>query len=380
MSQPSTDKQSSGSSSDGLSKNDVNLLLEDSSANSRVTVLDKIAKQYSTGSFKEKELIYAEQIFRLMMKDTETKVRQALSERVKDNPDIPRDIVLHLARDVEEVSIPVLQVSDVLSDADLIQIIESSPNIQKMLTIADREKVSTRVADILVESQQPEVVKTLLDNDGADISEKTYGKIIEEFSNDEQIKSSMIDRPSLPMSVVEKLVQHVSDALATKLESKYKIEKTGSLKKEARESITLDLLTYPQSDYDIEQAVAQMMSYGRLSPSMILSALCRGYLGFFEIALARLANIPKINARKLIHDKGRLGFRALYDKTQLPESMFDAVRLVLRVVEDMENGDKVPGTSQYANELVNRILKGADGQDVENLPYVIALIRQAAGT
>ena len=376
MSQPSTDKQSS----EGLSKNDVALLLQDGSANSRVTVLDKIAKQYSTGSFKEKELIYAEQIFRLMMKDAEVKVRHALSERVKDNPDIPRDIVLHLARDVEEVAIPVLEVSEVLSDSDLIQIIESSPEVRKLLTIAERDQVSARVSDILVESAEPEVVKTLLDNDGADISEKTYGKIIEEYSNHDEIKSSMIDRASLPMSVVEKLVNHVSDSLAAKLESKYKIEKVGGIKKEARESITLDLLTYPQSDYDIEQAITQMMSYGRLTPTMILSALCRGYLGFFEISLARLANIPKVNARKLIHDKGRLGFRALYDNTQLPEGMFDAVRLVLRVVQDMENGDKVPGTTQYANELVNRILKGADGQEVENLPYVIALIRQAAGT
>lgn len=377
MSQPSTDKQSS----EGLSKSDVALLLQDGSAGSRVSVLDKIAKQYSSGSFKERELIYAEQIFRLMMKDAEVKVRQALSDRVKDNPDIPRDIVLHLARDVEEVAIPVLEVSEVLSDSDLIQIIESSPEVRKLLTIAERDQVSARVSDVLVESAQPEVVKSLLDNDGADISEKTYGKIIEEYSNHDDIKSSMIERSSLPMSVVEKLVNHVSDSLAAKLESKYNIGKVGtSIKKEARESITLDLLTYPQSDYDIEQAITQMMSYGRLTPTMILSALCRGYLGFFEISLSRLANIPKVNARKLIHDKGRLGFRALYDKTQLPESMFDAVRLVLRVVQDMEKGDKVPGTAQYANELVNRILKGADGQDVENLPYVIALIRQAAGT
>jgi len=370
------DGQSQEGSGDHLSMKDVERLMEDRSADSRINVLEKIASQYTDGGFKDREYIFAEQIFRLMMKDAEVKVRQTLAHQLKDNADIPRDIVLHLAKDVEEVSLPVLHASDVLSEADLIQIVETSREISKLLAISDRDTVTERVSEALVDSKSEEVVKTLLKNEGARISENAYSQILSDFSGKEEITSAMVQRAQMPISIVEKLVEHVSASMAQDLQKRYKIE--DKKLDQVRETITLDLMNFPQNEELVEQTVMQMISGNRLSPSIILSSICRGYLAFYEVSLAKLAGIPKSNARKLIHDKGPLGFRALYSKTQLPESMFDAVRLVLRVVKEMDEDDLVPGSSEYANELVGRILKMAEGQQVDNLPYVIALIRQAA--
>lgn len=376
MSQPSTEQNES--SDNELSQADVARLLQNDSADARINVLDKIAKHYNEGEFQETEYVFAEQIFRLMMKDAEERVRHTLAEHVKNNPEIPRDVVLHLAKDVEEVALPILEASEVLNEADLIQIIESSREVSKLCAISDREDVSDRMSDALVESSQPEVVKTLLKNEKAKINENTFERIIDGFADNEDVTSAMATRSTLPVNVVEKLVNHVSGAIAEKLQQRYDIKSSG-LQQQVHDSVTLDFLSYNQTDAEIEKVVNQMIHTKRLTPSIILSGLCRGYLHFFEISLARMADIPKVNARKLIHDKGPLGFKALYVKAHLPESMFEAIRIVLRVIKAMEEEETRPGTTQYANALVSQVLKAAEGKDIDNLPYVIALIRQAAG-
>ena len=76
--------------------------------------------------FAGREREIAEQIFRLLVKDTALAVREALAARIKNNPEIPRDIVLHMAADVEQVAVPVLEASAVFSDADLVRALMGS--------------------------------------------------------------------------------------------------------------------------------------------------------------------------------------------------------------------------------------------------------------
>jgi len=91
-----------------LTASDVERLLKDDSADSRVSVLEKVSKHYNADNFGERERDIAEQIFRLLMKDTVVRVRETLSERIRENPNIPRDIVFHMANDVDSVALPVL--------------------------------------------------------------------------------------------------------------------------------------------------------------------------------------------------------------------------------------------------------------------------------
>ena len=58
-----------------------------------------------------------------MIKDAEVRVREALAQNLKENPDLPHDVALSLAQDVDQVALPILQFSDVLTDDDLIEII-----------------------------------------------------------------------------------------------------------------------------------------------------------------------------------------------------------------------------------------------------------------
>ncbi|HLO75939.1 MAG TPA: hypothetical protein VK196_05730, partial [Magnetospirillum sp.] len=106
-----------------LREEDVARLLANPSADTRVEIAGKIAEQHSALSKSQRKL--AEDIFRLMVKDAEVRVRQALSRQLKENPLVPHDVAISLARDVDAVALPMLQFSEVLTDEDLIEIVKS---------------------------------------------------------------------------------------------------------------------------------------------------------------------------------------------------------------------------------------------------------------
>lgn len=361
-----------------LTASDVERLLKDDSADSRASVLEKVTRHYNAENFGERERDIAEHIFRLLMKDTALRVRETLAERLKENPGIPRDIVMHMASDVDSVALPVLAVTQVLSDSDFVKIIEATRDLDKLTTISQRPQVSERVSEALVETKYPDVITSLLSNDGASIAERSLEKVMNEFRNDAGVIAAMAERSTLPLPLVERLVNEASSAVAEQLKAKYKlaIEQIDQETAASRDDIMLRMLKHDLPDDEVMALVRQMASLERLTPSLVMTALCRGQLTFFTAAMAHYAHVPLPNARKLIGDKGDFGFRGIYDKSGLPESMFEAIRLILQVVKELDGGEAVPGSLIYANQLAQNVLAHADGRDIEYLPYFLALIRQ----
>jgi uncharacterized protein (DUF2336 family) len=362
-----------------LTPMDVERLLNDDSPESRTSVLEKISQGYNGEQFHGRERDIAEQIFRFLMKDVALRVRVTLAERLQHNTQVPRDIVLHMANDVESVAVPVLSNSGVLSDADLVNIVEQSQDMGKLVAIAKRPTVSLRVSDALVETRYAQVMTSLISNEGATISARSLEKIVEDFSNNGDIIEALSRKPKLPITVVDRIIVRASAQVAQELREKYKITEMEATKdtSAAREDFMLRLLDGELSHEEIVALVKQMAVDDRLTPSIVMTALCRGQLYFFTVALAQFSSIPISNAQVLLDDKGGHGFNGLYAKSGLPESMMDAIRMLVRAVQDLEELDDIkPGTMHYADRLTERVISLAGNQQIEYLPYFIALIRQ----
>ena len=128
-----------------LTQDDVSRLLSDPSVDTRVETAAKIADGFNAGALSDGERKMAEEIFRVMVKDAEVRVREALALNLKESSGIPHDVAVSLAKDVEQVALPVLQFSDVLTDDDLIEII-ASQSPEKQVAIAKRKNVSDNVS------------------------------------------------------------------------------------------------------------------------------------------------------------------------------------------------------------------------------------------
>jgi uncharacterized protein (DUF2336 family) len=111
--------------SGNLDSSDVARLLKEPTAENRAVAASKVSEQFSAGNLSDEERKIAEEIFKIMVKDAEVRVREALSESLKSSDSIPHDVAVTLANDVKEVSMPMLEFSEVLTDEDLVEIIKS---------------------------------------------------------------------------------------------------------------------------------------------------------------------------------------------------------------------------------------------------------------
>ena len=343
-----------------ISKDDVAKLLTDPSGDNRAATARKIAGDFGGGDLTDGERQVAEDIFRLMMKDAEVRVREALSKNLKDSPLVPYDVAVALAKDVDDVALPMLNVSEVLSSEDLIEIIRSqSDATEKHKAIASRPFVPEDVSDALVDTMDEDVVASLVVNNGAEISERSFHKVIDRFGASEKIQEPMISRQKkLPLTISERLVTLVSDRLRDQLvardhlpESMVRIIMTTS-----RESALVGMLGPDVKDRDLDKLITQLAEEGRLSASIVLRALCMGDLAFFEAGLARRAAVSLNGARVLVYDSGPLGLQAIYNKADMPPQFYPGVDAAITVSREtgLDGGEK--DRERYSRRMIERIL------------------------
>lgn len=355
-----------------LSQADVARLREAAFPEARRESITKIAQAFGEGALKGTERAIAEDIFRIAVKDVEVQVRQALSTYLKSCADLPRDVAQALVRDVEEVAVPVLEFSDVLTDADLMEIVDRR-NATTQAAIARRARVSGDLSDALVEKGDETVVSTLVGNRGADIGPATFHKVVDRFGDSEAVQAPLIERRDLPIATAERLVAKVSDRLRDQLVARHKI--SPSVVEDAvlhgRERVTLGLLPDGADRMDVDELVRHLAANDRLTPTIVLRSLFMGDLRFFESAVAARAGVPLVNARRLIHDVGPLGLDAVYERGGLPPALKPAVRIALKVAAETDYDGNVDDRARYTRRMIERILTQCEEVGAENLDYLL---------
>lgn len=357
--------------SDILSQQDVQRLLSDPSPDTRAEMAGKVATQFALPNLSQAERSLAEDIVRLMARDVATRVRAALSDSLKSNASIPRDVALSLARDVEEVALPFIEVSTVLTEQDLVEIIRSgSPD--KQVAVAKRPDVTEQVADVLAERGDKKAVAVLIANEKAELGEKSLTKALDRFPDSAEIHEPLVARGKLPVTVAERLVALVSEQLRERLVAKHELPNdiAADIVLQSRERATYGLVG-GAGDAELEKLVAQLRRSHRLTPSLLLRALCMGDLPFFEMAMAQLGQVPISNARLLIHDAGRLGLKSLFERTGLPPKLYPALRIAVDVASETDFDGLDHDLERHRRRMLERILTQFEELASEDVDYLL---------
>lgn len=354
-----------------LSKEDVERLLKEPVPAVRAEVAGKLAHDIDNPKLTESEMHMAHEVLRLMAKDVEASVRSALAQNIRKAVRLPHDVAVLLANDIEVVALPILQDSEVLTDEDLISIIAKGSD-QKHEAIATRKTVSTVVSDAIISSAGEKAVTNLMKNEGADISEKSFTKAVNRFEANDTVKEAIVLRSVLPVTVAERLTNLVSERLCDHLVAHHELSPTvaADLVLQSRERTIVELAS-GSSEQEMERLVAQMHDHGRLTPSIILRALCMGDVLFFEAAMAIRSNIPLLNARILIHDGGQLGMKTLYERAGMPPSMLSVVRAALDVVHETEMDGESHDRERYRATVIERVLTQFEDVGSDDFEYLI---------
>lgn len=372
-----------------LTAEDVQALARDPSPANRAATAAKIAGRFNDsvagGGLSAREVALAEEIFRLMVRDAEVRVREALAANLKSNPRLPHDVAVALAKDVDSVAVPMLTASEVLTPDDLIQIVASHGSSVRLEAIAGRRDVDERVSAALVDAGNETAVAKLLSNPGAALNEPTLHKVVDRFGDSEAVQAPLVARDVLPVTIAERLVVCVADHLRAHLLAKHNIspDLAMDLVLHSRERATVGL-AFGVSEESLQALARQLGEKQRLTASLVLRAVCMGNLRFFEHAVATLARVPVANARLLIHDRGGLGFKTVWAKAGLPAAFFPAVRAALDVVEQTELDGLVLDPERYSRRIIERILTQYSSLGVEfphdDLEYLMAKVAELPAT
>jgi uncharacterized protein (DUF2336 family) len=359
-----------------LGLEDVQALLKDPRPDTRVDVATKVAAGLDTSELSASEKKLAIDILRAMARDAETRVRHAIAETLKSSEAMPRDIALTLAKDDAIVAAPVLRASPVLTDADLIAVLAEGQG-DKQMAVAARPEVSEAVSAAVVATGNAAAVTTLVANDGAKISEATFSEALDRYAEFDTIKSNLVMRAELPVTIAERLVAMVSDKLKVELVQRHPVspETAADVLLAAREHATVRILPGVASDLPV--LIRQLKNKGRLTPSLLLRALCTGDMRFFEEAMAQLAGITTAKAALLIHDAGHLGMKALFKRTNISQVFYPAFRVAVDVVEVTELDPAPGGRERFERRVIERILTQYQDMEVGDLEYLLGKLNAA---
>jgi len=365
-----------------LSQEDVARLMTDPSPENRAATAEKVAQQFGEGELSEAEGQLAQEIFQIMVKDAETRVREALAKNLQSAPNLPRDLANRLAHDISDtVALPIIQFSEVLTDEDLVEIVRTQPETRQV-AVAERPAVSETVADAIVEHGAEEAVVSLVSNENASISDTTLEQVVDKHGDVERVQKPLVHRDRLPVNVAEKLVSKISDELKSYLVAHHELPEqlAADIILQTRERATIGLVSSGASEDDLISLIAQLRSSGRLTPSIILRSLCVGDLPFFEVAVAMLADVPVTNARILIHDEGDLGLKSLYDRAGLPKQLYIAFRSAVDLNIDAETERTDDDPEVIMRRMLERVLTVPNGEAEsfgdEDVEYLLAKFNQ----
>ncbi len=366
-----------------LTQDDVAKLMADPSSEVRAETTAKIASQFTTEALSPAERQIAEDIFRKLAKDVELRVREALASHLKNSPELPHDVAMALANDVDSVSLPMIKFSEVLTDEDLIEIVRDQ-GAAKQVAVAQRPSVSPRVAGALVDTGNEKAVARLVANDGAKLTETLLGRVMDEYEESDAVADSLARRPNMPATVSAQLVEKLTERLQDFLMSKHEVSPdiASNLILQARERATMSLVEFGSTDIELDNLIEQLMRKDRLTPSLLLRSICMGDVNFFERAIGRLADLPLQNARILIHDQGSLGLDSVYMKAGLPKRLFPAFRAGIELFRETDYDGGANDRSRFIERMLERILTQFEDPQSrlteEDINYLMGKLEQVA--
>jgi uncharacterized protein (DUF2336 family) len=357
-------------SNQGLTEGDIKALLAD--VNTPEAAMGRLSQHMVEPSLTPAERLAIEDIMRVMLQGAAVKVRQVLADTLKDSDLLPHDIALDLASDVEAVALPVLQFSSVLTDQDLIQVVQSGA-AAKQLAVAQRHDISSEVAGAIIQTDNGIAVSKLMTNPGAHLNDRQIEEAADRFAADHRVAQALQQRPDLPVTVAERLVAFTVESLRRYLAKRTDLSEAAvnQLILRTREQATVDLRAPHFPAEEALELVRHLHAAHRLTPSLILRAVCVGDVGMFEAALAVLTNVPLHNARTLVHDAGQLGLQSIYQRARLPESYLPAFRVALQVAgeTEMDGGDM--DRERYRRVMIERILTQFEALGADDLDYLM---------
>ena len=246
------------------------------------------------------------EILRRLTRDVEMAIRIALAERLADDASAPHDLIALLADDDIEVARPLILRNPLLTDEDALHLIAQFDTAHHE-AIAGRPYIGERVSEALAKSDAETVLVALVRNATARISAAAYETLVEKSRVFAAIQEPLTQRPDLPPVLATKMCEWVSDALKSYISRHYRIApaKLSDTLADAEASVKSEPVR-PQTPVAESQhkLIDKLAQSGQLKAGFLLRVLHQGQVDLFDLALARLIDVPLTISRQSFYEGG----------------------------------------------------------------------------
>ena len=263
--------------------------------------------------------------------EMETAVRAELAQRFAETPQAPRGLIRRLARDELEVAGPILRASPVLTDQDLIDVVQSQGQ-GHLREVSSRPHVSEAVSDAIVRNGDDETLGTLLRNDGAQLSRAATETAVERAKANPALHASTVERRGLPADLLNEMYFVVEARLRQQI-----LEQNARLDPGLLESaLTAGRVRVAAEDGALPADYAESLAYveelraaGQLTPPTLARFLRSNGRTAFVIALAQLADVDFQTAAQIIERRELDALAVICRAADLDRALFLTYAVVL---------------------------------------------------
>ncbi|CCG41669.1 DUF2336 domain-containing protein [Magnetospirillum molischianum] len=264
----------------------------------------------------------------IIARDQIPRIRQILSQALKDVANAPPDVIRRLARDAElVVSGPILRFSPVLTDEDLLEIIGTDPIPGALTAISRRAGINTQVCDAIAATDDVDAIAVLLGNPLAQIREETLDQLVHRAADIEAWHRPFVERPRIPTRVAHRLARFVAADLLRTLADRDDLDpETTALvalmveKRIGETAHSPEATASNRRAADLSEAEARaraLMDGGHLTETTIDTALASGDLAFVTAAVTLLAGMSAKSVAKVVDTQSAKGIIAITWKAGL---------------------------------------------------------------
>ena len=346
-------------------------------ASERAEATSALARAYLYSDLSADDLAAAEGAMLMLLDDPSPLVRRALADALAASQSAPPAIVIALAADQPQIAAPVYALSPLFVDADLVDAVATG-GAAVQAAIASRAALPCSVAAAIAEVGTAESCLVLVENPTADIAPLSIDRIVERFGHLAAIREALLLRDDLPAATRQTLVIKLSETLAGFVAGRawLDVDHAQRIARDACEKATVTIAAEtPESE--LRPLIRHLCASGQLTAGLILRALLSGNIALFEEALAELTDMPVARVSGLIHDRGSVGFRALFEKAQLPLSTYPAFK---EAIEAMREGilHEPGGATRLKRRMIERVLTRCEDADFGELAPLLTLLRRFA--
>jgi uncharacterized protein (DUF2336 family) len=347
-------------------------------AGERAEATSALARAFLYSDLSPDDLGAAEGAMLMLLDDPSPLVRRALADALAASPDAPPAIVFALAADQPSIAAPVLALSPLFVDADLVDAVATGgPAVQA--AIASRAALPRSVGAAIAEVGTAESCLVLVENNDAALAPLSADRIVERFGHLAAIREALLGRHDLAVATRQTLVTKLSETLAGFVADRewLDLDHAQRIAREACEKATVAIAADSETS-EVRPLIRHLRATGQLTAGLILRALLSGNVALFEEALAELADLPVMRVSGLVHDGSTSGVRALFDRAGLPASTFPAFK---EAIQAMREGGFVsePGdAARLKRRMIERVLTACEDQDLGDLEPLLTLLRRFA--